>query len=167
MQKEGLLLLCQVDHLSGEEIGWMFNSLAIPGVRNRSVVPSLTKKGRIGHLLLLDIDPEAEQEIASLLFESMGAHGYHRIQSTHVFQNTVVGQIDVAIRKGNKEICGNIRLKRPAEGHSGRSSFESDDLFSLLQNVYDELGTAMSPMELKSRIEAERNGHNDKISISL
>ena len=74
MQKEGLLLLYQVDHLSGEEIGWMFDSLAIPGVRNRNLVPTLTKKGRIGHLLILDIDPEVEAEISNLLFECLAVH---------------------------------------------------------------------------------------------
>ena len=167
MQKEGLLLLYQVDHLSGEEIGWMFDSLAIPGVRNRNLVPTLTKKGRIGHLLILDIDPEVEAEISNLLFECLAVHGYHRIESTHVFQKTVVRNIDVTITKGNKEISGNIRLKQPVSGHLERSCFESDDLFSLLQNVYDELGAAMSPMELRSKIEAERTSQNDRIRISL
>jgi uncharacterized protein (DUF111 family) len=167
MQTEGLLLLCQVDHLSGEEIGWMFDSLAIPGVRNRSLVPTLTKKGRVGHLLILDIDPAVEEEIAKLLFECLAIHGYHRMASTHVYQKTHMRNIDVTVKKGNKEISGNIRMKEPVVGHVERSCFESDDLFSLLQHVYNELGAAMSPMELKSKIEAESTAQNDRISISL
>jgi uncharacterized protein (DUF111 family) len=167
MEKQGLLLLSQVDHLSGEEIGWMFDSLAIPGVRNRSLISTLTKKGRIGHLLLLDVDPEAEAEIASLLFDRLAVNGYHRIESSHVFQKTSVQQIDVKVRKGDKEISGRIRLKERVIGQSERSCFESDDFFSLLQHVYDDLGAAISPMELRSRIEAGRNSQNDGIRISL
>lgn len=167
MQKEGLLILCQVDHLNGEEIGWMFDSLALPGVRNRTLLPTLTKKGRAGHLLMLDIEPDVEKEVASLLFECLAIHGYHRVESTHVFQKTHIRLIDVTVRKGNKEISGNIRMKEPVIGRLERSCFESDDLFSLLQHVYDELGAAISPMELKSKLEAERNVENDRISISL
>ena len=59
MEKEGILLITQIDHLTGEDIGWALEALDVPGIRNRNVIPTLTKKGRMGHLLLLDLEPKA------------------------------------------------------------------------------------------------------------
>lgn len=153
MEKDGLLILVQVDHLSGEDLAWVIKALDMPGVRNRNLLPTVTKKGRAGHLLLLDIDPGAEAEVARFIVETIGSYGYHRIQSSHVYHATTIRERKLVIRRGGKEISEVVRLKSRRGDESGSFTFECEDLFSLLKRIREELDCFLSPMELRRKIE--------------
>jgi uncharacterized protein (DUF111 family) len=121
MEKEGILLIAQIDHLTGEDIGWALEALDVPGIRNRNLIPTLTKKGRMGHLLLLDLEPEAEVDVGRLLFEAFGTHGYHRIQTHHVYQETEIKEISLIVQSGRRSLQEKVRVKRKKEQESGPS----------------------------------------------
>jgi uncharacterized protein (DUF111 family) len=80
---EQRLLLVQIDDRSGEELHQGLEGLMDLGVRNYQVLSSLTKKGRPGFVLLLDLDSDVEDEIMSHLGAELGAWGYHRLESVH------------------------------------------------------------------------------------
>ncbi len=145
--------MVQVDHISAEDLAWVMDALSIPGVRNRNLLPTITKKGRVGHLLLLDIDPAAETDVARFIVETIGSYGYHRIPTGHVFHRTISQRKEFRIRKGEKELACSICLKKRGGDETGYFAIESDDLFSLVRRIRDELGCALSPMELRRKIE--------------
>ena len=80
---EQRLLLVQIDDRSGEELRQGLEGLMDMGVRNYQVLSSLTKKGRPGFVLLLDLDSAIEGEVMTYLAAELGAWGYHRLQSVH------------------------------------------------------------------------------------
>ncbi len=160
MEEEGLLLVAQADHLSGEEIGWALEVLSIPGVRNRNLIPTLTKKGRTGYVLLVDIDRDAEAVVARLLLETFGIYGYHKMQTRHVHQKVVIEEVAITIDDGKKSITGTVRIKRLAEENHGLCFLESDDLFSMQKRIDEELGARLSPKDLRRRIEALAEKNN-------
>jgi Nickel insertion protein len=153
MVKEGVLILVQLDRLTGEDIGWALESLAIPGVRNRNLVPTLTKKGRTGYLLFIDAEADAEEEVGRFLMENLDTYGYHRIKTEHVHLKTVTKTITVLVSKEGQSIEEHVRLKGRGDCENGPFFVESDDLFSLQARIVDELGDTISPNELRRTIE--------------
>lgn len=78
-----LLLLAQVDDVSGEVLQDVAERLHAAGAYNLQVLASLGKKGRPGHVLLVDIDAAREEEIAVILGLELGVWGYRVLESRH------------------------------------------------------------------------------------
>jgi uncharacterized protein (DUF111 family) len=78
-----MLILAQVDDRSGEELGDALTRLPELGARNVQLLSSLTKKGRPGYVLLVDLEPEAETEVAAFLAAELGVWGYHLVPAEH------------------------------------------------------------------------------------
>jgi uncharacterized protein (DUF111 family) len=154
MEKDGLLILVQVDHISAEDLSWVMDALCFPGVRNRNILPTITKKGRVGHLLLLDIDPRCEADISRFIVEVIGSYGYHRIESRHVFHPATIEERQLVIRKSEKEFSCRVRLKKREGDETGFFAIESEDLYTIVKRILDEMGCVMSPMKLRRKIEA-------------
>lgn len=153
MEKDGLLILVQVDHISAEDLSWIMDALCIPGVRNRNLIPTITKKGRVGNLLLLDIDPRHEADISRFIVEVIGSYGYHCIASKHVFEPTAIQERQFLIRKDGMEISCTLHLKRRGGDESGFYAVESEDLYEIVRRIQEELGYLISPMKLRRMID--------------
>ena len=145
--------MVQLDHLSGEDAGWALEALDYPGIRNRNIIPTLTKKGRMGYLLLLDIDPEAEADVGDYLLTSFTTHGYHCFETRHVHRHTKLRTVDVVVAKEDRQLTAQVRLKHDEGNEHGPYFAESDDLFALHRRIKDELGCNVFPREIRSRIE--------------
>ena len=168
MEKDGLLLISQADHLTGEEVGWALEVLSMPGVRNRNLIPTLTKKGRMGYLLLVDVDADAEAEVGRVLLENFAIYGYHRIQTRHVHQKVVIKEISIVVRCEENFIEDKVRIKGLEDQNSGHCFVESDDLFLLQKRIQEELGVAIFPKDLRHQIEAlAENSPGKAIHLAL
>ena len=161
MEKVGQLLIVQIDHMTGEEIGLAMESLSIPGVNNRSVISALTKKGRMGYLLLLDVEPAAEGKVRRLLVEVFGTYGYHRVSTRHIHEETSTRKLSLIVRRGERSLEEAVRLKQIGSPGSGPCFLESDDLFALLGRIQKELSASVPLRELRRRIEALADNHGE------
>ena len=83
MHGEPLLLLAQVDDASGEVLAAAVEQLLAAGAANVEVLASVTKKGRPGHVLLVDVPADAEDEAAAVLAAELGVWGYHVLAGRH------------------------------------------------------------------------------------
>lgn len=81
--KEGILYYVQADHLNGEEIGSILHYFYEAGACNVQVIPTITKKNRPGHLILIDTKERAAKEIEMILAEECKVTGWHRITTEH------------------------------------------------------------------------------------
>ena len=165
---ETMFLLTQIDHLSGEEIGWAMMALDIDGVHNRNIIPTLTKKGRVGYLLLLEIDPAAEKKVGSVLMEKLDTHGYHKIKTTHIYCETIIKEINITIEHGEELVQTKGRLKRRKDKVSGPYFLESDDLFAIEQLFSEKFGFTIPIKKLRQLIEhGFETSKEDSISIRI
>ena len=147
------ILLTQVDHLSGEEIGWAMAALDMKGIHNRNIIPTLTKKGRVGFIILLEIDPAEEEKVGSFLLETLNTHGYHKIKTTHVHCETFMREIPVIIEHGEESVQTKARIKRRKDKVLGPYFVESDDLFAIDQIISEKFGFLISLKRLRHLIE--------------
>ena len=168
-EKDGLILMFQIDHLSGEEMGWVLETEEIPGLKNRQFIPTLTKKGRPGYLLFLDVDPELEAEVIESVAESLPIFGYHRFSTKHVFKKGTSRVVALVVHAHGRTVETSLRL-RSFSFHKGteRLFIEADDLGILHRRIRKELKVSLSPLELKERIDARLKGsRRDRIEIKL
>jgi hypothetical protein len=64
-----------IDHLTGEEIGYLFEVLLDAGARDVSIAPIIMKKNRQGSLLKVISRPEKREDILNVIFKETGSLG--------------------------------------------------------------------------------------------
>ena len=120
--KEGLLFLVQVDHLSGELLGSAIEYLYACGARNVQMLPSVTKKNRPGHAVLIDAPVNLAQDIERVIVEELASTGWHRFSTEHrhmPVESTVrpvkiiVGSCQINYELGGKQIKHEPESVRP------------------------------------------------------
>ena len=87
-EKPGHLIFVQVDHISGEILGEAWERLYSRGAKNMQIIPSLTKKGRPGQLMILDVFPERLPDVGEYLVVELGVSGWHCLSTSHMHVET-------------------------------------------------------------------------------
>ncbi len=64
-----------IDHLTGEELGYLFKKLLDNGASDVSITPIIMKKNRPGHLLKVISKKEKRDDLVNLIFEETGSLG--------------------------------------------------------------------------------------------
>ena len=90
MEKPGTLFLFQIDHLSGEEVGYLVEQLYGWGAKNVNVISTLTKKNRPGHLVLVDPGRMDTEGLPDKMARMFGTCGCHRFETSHLCLGTAV-----------------------------------------------------------------------------
>lgn len=109
--KEGLLILVQADHLTGEQAGDAVGCFYEAGAKNVQVISAITKKNRPSYLFLIDAAPEDVQEIETLIVRELGSAGWHRIETCHRHTDVTVIEKQARILAGSETYFFLIRGK--------------------------------------------------------
>lgn len=81
--KNGILFLVQLDHLSGEILGDVLNSFYEAGAKNVQIINTITKKNRPGHMIMIDGTEKTASDIEAVIVNECGSSGWHRIETCH------------------------------------------------------------------------------------
>ena len=95
-----MLILVQIDDRSGEVLGHALEELMSLGARNVEVLSSVTKKGRPGSVVLIDLETDEEAGVAAYLAAELGAWGYHVLETQHRHFETVLEERSVIVTCG-------------------------------------------------------------------
>ena len=153
--KEGIIFIVQVDHLNGEIMGSIFDMLYSAGALNVQCLQTNTKKNRPGNIFIIDVLPEREDSVESIIIEELGSTGWHRLTSDHRHVPTEIIKKDLEISVGSsrftftaegKLVKGNLDTARPEH----RNCMELKDKIKLLTDmdfplkvIYTKLQTAL------------------------
>ena len=72
-----------IDHLTGEEIGYLFDVLMEAGASDVSITPIIMKKNRQGSLLKVISKKEKREELLNLIFKETGSLGIRIAPNIH------------------------------------------------------------------------------------
>ncbi len=72
-----------IDHLTGEEIGYLFDKLLDEGASDVSVTPIIMKKNRQGSLLKVISKRETREHLINVMFEEIGTLGIRITPNLH------------------------------------------------------------------------------------
>ena len=153
MEHPGTLILAQADHLTGEEIGFAIEQIMSEGANNVYYFPGITKRGRAGCMLLIDINQDEEHKWSRLLAEHLGVYGFHRIQTMHFCSQPRVQLRKVVIRKGNNMLTSEIGYKC-ADGEPLRGRVEHADAVKLCKQVQRELDVVIPLATMKTHLQS-------------
>jgi uncharacterized protein (DUF111 family) len=155
MEKRSRLLFAQVDHLSGEVLGFAIGKIMEQGACNVQVIPGITKKNRPGSILIIDVSPEQEDRIARFLAQELKVSGYHRIDATHVFCPVTFLTKNLTISRNGASMNLSCEVKVIGDPAAPLSlDIEHDALVSMQRAVQDGLGMTVSLVELRAMIES-------------
>lgn len=95
--KKGILFIVQIDHISGEIIGSIFDYLYQAGALNVQCLHTVTKKNRPGNVFLIDTPSEKADTIEKIIVNELDSTGWHRIETDHrhVPVETIYREIEV------------------------------------------------------------------------
>ena len=110
-----------IDHLTGEEIGYLFDTLLENGASDVSITPIIMKKNRQGSLLKVISQPQYREKIINKIFKETGSLGIsispnlHRGVAKREFEKKIVNvngkYYEVTFKIGY--VNGKIISKRP------------------------------------------------------
>ena len=114
-----------IDHLTGEEMGYLFDVLLDAGASDVSITPIIMKKNRPGNLLKVISRKENREAILDVIFKETGSLGIriaphlHRGVAKREFEVetfTINGKdYDVTFKTGY--VAGKVISRRPEKGH--------------------------------------------------
>lgn len=169
MTDEMRLLMTQVDDVPGELMGEFIRRAETLGARNVQALASITKKGRPGYVVYVDVPASREADIATLFGAELGTWGYRVLAAEHrhfdIERFTVVLDVVVAERTATFEL-GAKMISQP--GRFTRIKVEHDDLSRIcaaLRERGHDVPLAVLKAETESRL-LNRDGDR-RISISL
>jgi uncharacterized protein (DUF111 family) len=127
-----ILLMVQVDDATGEILQDVMERVHRAGARNVQLLASLAKKGRPGHVLLIDAPAEREDDVALVLASELGVWGYRVLESVHRHFEIHRLSKPVVVRAGGETLTFDLGWKRiEREGRLLAVKIEHDHLAGL------------------------------------
>jgi uncharacterized protein (DUF111 family) len=164
-QREGLLLVVQIDHLPGDLLGEALDSISSAGAKNVQLIPTLTKKGRPGQILIVDVPPGLETTIEEVLLSEVGVTGWHALATQHVYYSTEILDIDLALLTPSGVLRHKVSGKRLVRDGSALVP-EHRSCVELNERLASECGLRVPLRELVRLIdEALNNGDEHRIDL--
>ncbi len=112
LQDRVVVIETNVDDVSGETLGFVIEQLMSAGAKDVTVLPTVTKKSRPGHLISIIAAPEDEVRLAQLLIKETGSLGV-RITSCdrHLLAREVV-QVKISLEEEETTIRVKVATDR-------------------------------------------------------
>jgi pyridinium-3,5-bisthiocarboxylic acid mononucleotide nickel chelatase len=167
MKKKARLLFAQADHVSGEVTGYAVGRIMELGARNVQLISSITKKNRPGHIIIIDTDDKHEGVIADFLARELKISGYHRIDTSHIFQRVTLSQKNLVIRAAGKRRTFRCEIKIIGDPSNPLSVDVEHDALVKLQKALKAQKKELSLSELKTAIESRLRAPGNEITLDV
>lgn len=161
------LIIAQVDHSTGEDVGHSVARLYSLGAKNVQVLQSMTKKNRPGYMLFIDLPEDRVDEIAMFLGTELGIWGFHILESEHRHFDVAFVQKDLILTDGCR--TENYAVKAKYISNNGRLMKIKIDYDQLadIQTRLASWGCSYSLDVLRGAIESRLRQDRDISSITL
>ena len=120
------VLETNVDNVTGEILGNLIEVLMTEGARDVTIIPTLMKKGRAGHLIRVITAPEDVQRMAYLLMRETGTLGVREMKvRMRYIASREKEKMKVKIRGKEREV--GVKIGRSADGELLNIAAEFED----------------------------------------
>jgi len=168
MEKKAKLIFAQVDHVSGEILGYAVEKLMEIGANNVQLIPSITKKNRPGNVMMIDIDASREKAISVFLAKELQVSGYHRIHTDHLFHEISFVKKTLHIQCHGNEESFPCELKMIGDPTNPLSvDIEHNFLVHVQRVLKEKWDSSLSLMELKNMIQSRMSESEDIITLEI
>lgn len=145
------VLETNVDDVTGEVLGNLFDKLLAAGARDVAITPTIMKKGRSGHIIKVITKAENSEQVAREIMKETGTLGIRVIPTAHRF--VADRRMDrVNIRLKGEEFTVAVKIAQDRTGEILHISAEYEDC----RKVADKIGLPLK--EVIRRVEEEAWG---------
>ena len=154
-----MLLLVNIDDISGELIPHTIDGLMARGAASVHVVPAITKKGRPEHLFFIDAPEEQVEPLAWFLAEEFGTLGVRVFEPHHIHFSYRVCQVSLTATVAAETMRASIQVKQVLGRESQVIAVKAEhrDLHAAYIRL-NEVGAVVSLMALKRLVEQAAQG---------
>jgi len=158
-----MLLLVNVDDVSGEVIPHIIDGLMTRGAKSVHVVQAITKKGRLEFLFLVDAPEERVETLGGFMASETGTLGMRVFDPRHIQFEYRVRQVQVTAQTGEKPVQALVRVKEVLDKEDRIISVkvECDDLRQALVQ-FEQAGVEISFAALKGLVEQTSLGQENR-----
>ncbi len=168
MAKEARLLMAQVDHVSGEVLGFAIERIMELGAHNVQLIPTITKKNRPGNIILIDADGSVEGAIATFMAKELKISGYHMIKTSHKFHKVTFVDRKIRLVVNGDSTSLLCRFKVIGELSDPITvDIEHDFLVDLQKRINSGWDVYCSLDGLRSMVESSFDSSGDEITIDI
>ncbi|MEK6673238.1 MAG: nickel insertion protein [Nitrospirota bacterium] len=170
MIKKARLIFAQIDHVSGEVTGFAVGKIMELGAKNVQVLQTITKKNRPGNIMMIDTDPGHETEIANFLSKELKVSGYHRVNTSHIFQEVSFIRKKLNIKMNGKTQAVECEIKLIGNPTQPLSMDIEHDFLVKVQEIINSnsnSNSSVSLSELRTIIESRLQESCDEITIEI
>lgn len=159
MASDTVLIMINVDDVTGETIPYLFETLMDMGAKNVHAIPAFTKKGRQEFIFLIDTPREAVTEIGDFLVRELGTLGLRILQEDkHIEFPYQVKEIRLIVRDeatGEETMNPTIAVKliRDSQGRIAAAKAEYEDLKRAIELLVS-MGVHISLVTLRKLVES-------------
>ena len=151
LEKDEIVLLeTNIDDVSPEVIGNLYEVLVEEGARDVTVIPAMMKKSRPGHIVKVVVKPENADRVAQRLAEETGTLGIRESPGTHRWiASRKMEQISVEIEDKTYAIA--VKIASGKEGKVYNISAEYEDAAKVAREVNWPVRRIIGLVEEKAR----------------
>ncbi|WP_406670089.1 nickel pincer cofactor biosynthesis protein LarC [Methanolobus sp. ZRKC4] len=145
------ILETNVDDVTGEILGSLFEKLLSVGARDVTITPATMKKGRSGHIIKVITKPENSDRVARELMKETGTLGIRVIPTRHRYvADRRMDRVNISV--GSREFKVAVKIAQDKSGEILHMSAEYEDC----RRVADKIGLPLK--EVIRRVEEEAWG---------
>jgi pyridinium-3,5-bisthiocarboxylic acid mononucleotide nickel chelatase len=167
MKKKACLLFAQADHVSGEVTGFAVGRLMELGAHNVQLISTITKKNRPGNIFIIDTDDKHEKVISQFLTKELMVSGYHRIDTSHIFQRVTLSKKKLIICTNGTRRTVHCEIKVIGDPSKPLSIGVEHDALVKLQKILRAQKKELSLSEIKTAIESKLRVSREKITLEV
>jgi uncharacterized protein (DUF111 family) len=164
-----MLILATLDDISGVVVPHAIDRLMECGAKNVHVSQTITKKGRVGLLFIVDVADEDVDSVGDAMMSELGTLGYNILETRHVHSLNKTIQHRLVVKSGEteKEYYLSVKKSSMQSGLQIKSEPETRDLTAVIENVKKDFNTVLPMKMLINEIKADLDGDRKKTSINI
>jgi pyridinium-3,5-bisthiocarboxylic acid mononucleotide nickel chelatase len=167
MTSGAILMMAQIDDASGELLAEVIGRLEALGAENVQLLSSLTKKGRPGYVMMLDIDADSEGDVAALLADELGVWGYRVLHAEHKHFDIEKFETEVVVHHQGRPKRFSLRAKKIyRDRRLVRIKTEHDDLCRICAQLR-EADLPLPLAMLKAQVEDTLGRQSDVTQVDI
>jgi uncharacterized protein (DUF111 family) len=163
-----MLLLATVDDISGIIVPHAIDKLMEVGAKSVHVSQTVTKKGRVGLLFIVDVSEEDEAAVGESLMTELGSLGYNVIRTEHVHSMNHMTLHRVIVQSDKLEHVYKVNIKSSTtNGKMIKTEPEVEDLSAIVDQIRRDFDTVMPLRKLINKVKEEINKGEEKTVIKI
>ncbi|WP_406657860.1 nickel pincer cofactor biosynthesis protein LarC [Methanolobus sp. ZRKC2] len=128
------ILETNVDDVTGEILGSLFEKLLSVGARDVTITPATMKKGRSGHIIKVITKPENSDRVARELMKETGTLGIRVIPTRHRYvADRRMDRVNISV--GSREFKVAVKIAQDKSGEILHMSAEYEDCRRVAEEV--------------------------------